>query len=715
MTRFSITSDLSALRRLLPDIQKLADAETERVGFLPAPAFREAAESGRLIAATTSENSGQVFAGYLLFSGIFPHAKVQQIAAATAFRRQGVASALMRSFAADLERLGYIAVRADVASDLSIAQGFYESHGFEHIRDKPGGVARKRTIRIFSKTLESDTLFSASSPAASSGIKAKSRFVNSVPMFAFDLNVFFDLVKERSQSENARRLFSEALGHTVRLAVADEFIAELRKTSIGPANDPILQMALQLPRLPKAEVDELGRLADQIHDAIFVSRQRKDAGTDRARSDAKHVAHATLSKAAAFVTRDGAILNARKELLSDFGIDIATIEEVLDLFPASTSSLQTVTPRGDGFREERISTQQFMAYCRENHISAAASDAVYSAAERAADSFSVGIYCDDRLVAAGAIIVPKGVDQPAKTLVHVRHEQPDADIFADYLVDTIIRTACRTTASAIELASLPGQSIVQRAALSRGFHRDQGSSVYTKIAVGKPLTSSNWEAEIRHIRRRTNLALPSDFGSLGFGMANVTLPAGEELPISVHLLESLLGPTIIVWPNREGVIVPIARHHANELLGTSDQPTFEFVPSKDAAFLSVRAYVNSPRTAGLMRPGLPVIFYESRRHRNGRGAAVAIARIASSVIVSKSQVDPKSDIRLVIDDASVFSATDDVLLTTFDNLMQFPIPVSFERLKSLDATGKSNLRSASPLSYKQVTAIISEGWVMNAR
>ena len=39
-----------------------------------------------------------------------------------------------------------------------------------------------------------------------------------VPMFVLDLNVYFDLVRNRDHSENARRLFGKALGHTVHLA-----------------------------------------------------------------------------------------------------------------------------------------------------------------------------------------------------------------------------------------------------------------------------------------------------------------------------------------------------------------------------------------------------------------------------------------------------------------------------------------------------------------
>ena len=93
-------------------------------------------------------------------------------------------------------------------------------------------------------------------------------------------------------------------------------------------------MALQLPRLPKPDDTKLDALAESIHETVFVKTSHKDADTIQAKSDAKHVAHAATARAAAFVTRDGAILAARQELFLSFGIDIATVNEVLDLLPA---------------------------------------------------------------------------------------------------------------------------------------------------------------------------------------------------------------------------------------------------------------------------------------------------------------------------------------------------------------------------------------------
>lgn len=708
--QFTIVSEPAELIAYLPAIQSLGDEEKETLGFLPARAYEEAVARRRLLAATTLIAGRQAFAAYLLFSGVFPHAKVQQIAATPVFRRHGAASALVRALTSELERKGYLSIKADIASDLSSAQAFYERHGFEFLREKPGGAARNRKIRVYSKTLESDTLFGAALSERRFGIEVIASNANSTPIFAFDLNVYFDLVRDRKHSSYAKKLFGEALGHTLRLAVADEFVSELRKTSKGLANDPLLQLALQLPRLPKPDEAALEPLAEKIHEIIFVSTGHREAGSGRARSDARHVAHAALAKATAFVTQDGAILNARMDLLKTFGIDVATIPEVVDLLPAEAKPASRIALRSEIFSSFEASLQELTKACQELKTPALISKKLSDNISSEQIFQGIILRVGDRTVGLGGLVIPRSIDPLAQMMVYVRHEASDAEVFADYLIETLVRGACERTASSIELVHSPGQSIVNRLAAARGFYRRNGASSYTKIAIGKPLTAANWDKASLHIRRRTNLVLPEHFSSLGLGTVEVTLPVSTKASIAVNQLEDLLGPTLILWPGRDGVIVPIARQYADELLGTSDQQTLGFVINKKAAFLSIRGYVNSPRAAKSMRPGMPIVFYESKRSQNGRGAAIAVGRIVNSVIVSKAQIATSSNNRIVIDDAAQFSATKDVLLTTFDNIMPFPQLVPLARLRELNAVGKANLISAQVLTCDQLTAVLTDAW-----
>jgi ribosomal protein S18 acetylase RimI-like enzyme/predicted nucleic acid-binding protein len=700
------------LLALLPEIQALADSEREALGFLPARAFQDAIRRERLLAAVVGDHGGQKLVGYLLHSGVFPNAKVQQIAVMPKYRGSGVATTLLKALVAELERNGFMSIRADIASDLSSALSFYTSNGLEAVRERDGGRARGRRIIVHARQLDTENLFTTANSVtlANKNLTARGRGTGEVPVFAFDLNVFFDLVRKRDQSEHARRLFGQALGHTIRLAVADEFVVELQRTSKTPLADPVLQMALQLPRLPNVDISRLNDLSERIYEVAFVRPHAKGWGTKQAKSDAKHLAHAAISRATAFVTRDGPILNARSEILSTFGIDIATVEEVLDLLPESFG-LGAATLHGGRFSLGTIDLSELCSHLQEMRVPTSVLEEFALSAPAAGFLQRHAIRSDKRVVGLGVVHIPKGVDSPARMLVHVRHENPDAELFADHLLSTLTRVASETAPILIELQHLPGQSIVNKLAITRGFHRDTGSGAFSKIAVGRPCSASTWSPVVRQLRRRTGLVLPDTMPTTTTGgQIEVKTANGAKLTISMSAIEDLLAPTLFIWPGRDGVIVPIARAYADELLGTAVQPNLSFIANRDASFLSLRGYVNSPRTAKLMRAGSPIIFYESGRTGNGRQAAVAVARIANSVVISKSLLDAKDDSRLVVGNVDQFSKSDDVLLTTFDNLMRFPRPVPYEILKQLNAAGRASLVSAVSLSSEEIDAVLTCGW-----
>jgi hypothetical protein len=205
--------------------------------------------------------------------------------------------------------------------------------------------------------------------------------------------------------------------------------------------------------------------------------------------------------------------------------------------------------------------------------------------------------------------------------------------------------------------------------------------------------------------------LPTKWPELQQSSKAVTISngSGENSTLLPERFEDLFGPTLLLWAQRGAVIVSIHRNYADELLGTSMQTRLPFIESRDASFLSRRAYVNTPRARGIMRPGLPILFYESGKI-GGRGAIIAAGRIVDSVLVPKARASGDAMRRVVVDDLSGFSAMDDVLMTTFDNVMILPNPVRFATLKEFGAVGGSNLISATAVSHENLVRIIDAGW-----
>ena len=62
----------------------------------------------------------------------------------------------------------------------------------------------------------------------------------------FDINVLLDLIKRRSRAADVRRIISASFANSIRLFVAPEFIAELRKAGNEKEDDPILEIAATL-------------------------------------------------------------------------------------------------------------------------------------------------------------------------------------------------------------------------------------------------------------------------------------------------------------------------------------------------------------------------------------------------------------------------------------------------------------------------------------
>jgi ribosomal protein S18 acetylase RimI-like enzyme len=117
-------TDPAALLQQISTIRALADGEKDALGFIPEAAYRDAIEKRRLLAMCTPTANGAEVVGFVLFSGVFPNARIQQIVVAEHHRRAGIASALINEVVSQLETFGYMTITAAVASDLLAAQGY---------------------------------------------------------------------------------------------------------------------------------------------------------------------------------------------------------------------------------------------------------------------------------------------------------------------------------------------------------------------------------------------------------------------------------------------------------------------------------------------------------------------------------------------------------------------------------------------------------------
>jgi hypothetical protein len=183
---------------------------------------------------------------------------------------------------------------------------------------------------------------------------------------------------------------------------------------------------------------------------------------------------------------------------------------------------------------------------------------------------------------------------------------------------------------------------------------------------------------------------------------------GKEFAIDLFDLETILSPTLFLLPGRGGVLAPIRTAYAADLLGTSAQASL--LPRPQAAILHERTYFSSARNGRLLRKGTPIVFYESGKS-NGRSAAVAVARVTSTVIVPKRKVAPTLIESGVLDedDLKELNSGEQIAATSIDNIMKLRKPVSLKRLRELGCVDGANLITSRSITSNQLHEILSEG------
>lgn len=345
------------------------------------------------------------------------------------------------------------------------------------------------------------------------------------------------------------------------MAVAPEFIIELERTSKDLGNDTPLKLARQLPKLPAFPKEDVGPLAVAIHKAVFVDTNHAQAETRQALSDARHLAEAALIRASGYITSDNALLNARDDLLKLIGVDIAGLDEFVELLPAEEPNREHGQLKGTKCETKTATSGAAKAYLASQNVSEGVVAQYLPSAAAFQRASTHGIFEEGELVAIGIYRAPASVDAPVRMLVHVRPDHVSSETFAEHLLDEAIRDSCHSGPVTIELRAIPGQSIVNRVAKLRGFLSAANSDILIKVALGRPLTPATWTAIARQTRRRTGLALPEAVPAASAVQSGLSVRGADGSDITVQLaaLEAALAPTLIVWPGRDGVIVPIAK------------------------------------------------------------------------------------------------------------------------------------------------------------
>lgn len=704
----------------LDEVIAASNSERNSFGFLPKAAYREFADREQLIIAL-DENT-KSFVGYTIFAGALPAAKVRQTYVHPDWRGKGVGKKLISELVKQCEQRTYLSIRATVAADLTGSNGFYESLGFFEVARKSGGKSKNRSLVVRVRELETPSLlnFVRHSNAGQPEIYLDIPIAGPAPLYLFDLNVIFDVIRRRHNNE-ALSVFAASFENSVRLAISEEFVAELERTSEQHPNDPLLQLARGLPVVKKPSVYPSG-LIDKLAELIFPDRYKKSSLSSQDRADLYHLATAIIENTAGFITSEKAILRQSAEMRSRFGIDVVSP----NVFASADSELSPITPSSiDVSFDRRTLTSRHMTV--EDEIAARAlmnTHDIAPAIVKAALSQGTSRTPRSRVVVRdGSELIAFATWQissnsgAARVYLFGNYADDSIELAIDHLIDFACRSVSEKAPAIITLSLGDRDVAIKERVIKAGFSRQESSQrlaqKFQKVCLGRAVTAADWPEIAKTLNDKFGLLLPSTVPTFGELEAKVSLSTakGGRAQIKLKALEDFLAPTVFALPDRPAVIVPIWPSFVEALFRGSGQP--DFLAGQRAQIVTDKCYLL--KRSGISRipdNGL-IAFYESRGRSkaSGRSAAIAIARIQRRYLASEEAALKLTQLRgvLSVTEIKKMAVGKELCVVEFDNLMLFKVPIGLAELKKIGCADDANLVTARTLSNSAITKLIELG------
>lgn len=713
----AIKANPSDVAPFVEAVRKHADRERDALGFLPSAVYDDAAARGNLLVALIPTSSSTEYAGHLLFGGTFPHARVFQVFVCQQFRNRGVARELIEYLVNLLEGYGYLSVAATVADDL-VANGFWDKLGFLVARQKPGGVSRKRLLNVRIKQLNSPTLFQPEIASPVSDLGLVERLGTHTPVYAIDVNVFWDVVKRRPRSEYAADVIGAAFNRLIQIVVAQEFINELQRTTRPDLSDPALEFALQFPTLPQPDASVLQQLQNELGSLIFPGRSKSRTLTPQDQSDLVHLATAIHHGATGFVTSDDALFGVRDFIYKKHGISVLHVREFAALVksahvsvPPLAAQLSSDTLRvWDSISADSDAIKKYLDDCA---APIAFRDDFVAKALVTPTRKRMIVTSESDIVCLASWDAGAGLQSHANVNLIANEDNPASEAAIDCILGIICTQASCTRPVLMQLCLPQGHVIARKIATAHGFRANESSTEgdLQKICVGKPIHVENWAKMQAILHHYGGLDFPDTLPAFTAYDQEVRFRTKQGISRNVKLsdLEKLLSPTLIILPNRSGNIVPIRRIFADQLLGASRQ--LSLLPKREASLFSERIYFSASRNAILFKPGMPLLFYESGR-AGGSASVTACARVVHTTVLKKIDISAHLLRHGVLesDDLEELTGNDSMCVTTFDNIMHLENPVPLDRLRELGCVDASNLVCPRQISDQQIVSVLREGF-----
>lgn len=707
----SIITDPKEVKNYVGEIRRLADANKDALGFLPASVYRESATKGDLWVAV---DRARKVRGYLLFGGRFPRLRVFQIFVRPEFRGSGTARTLLKKLRDYGERFNYLTITARVARELE-ANRFWEACGF-FVTDQISGDAKRRPLNKYTLELDAPSLFRGESLRTIDSTQI--RFPGPIlftPSYVIDLNVFFDVLRNRDKESS--RVVSLGLTNDVNLFVTSEFVKELERHTADHQRDPVLEFARRMPTLPDLDPETANPLIESLRTLLWTGVPKTGRRAINDASDLSHLASCIHHKVYGFITRDEAILQHAADLRRMHDINIASPAYFIDLFdddaarrePTLASIDRQDVEIADLDERNRKEAEEFL------HGLGVDPDQVRSCLEpgptqhpRLRRIVRVG----SRLVGVGSWKHP-GPGRVTDLYLYVDEKQSNSERAIDRLfLESSMHGGVDERLLRLDLHAPRRQEKTRGVAVNIGFRfpkpEGDSSGALAKVSFRGVVGASNWSSFRRDLKAMTDCELQEDAPSWSAtGIAMNTGQQGRPVTISPFDLETLASPCALILPDRTAVAIPIQDKYTELISSPGRQRSL--LPDKEAAFRLERAYFLAAGRHRLLPKGTIVVFYVSRP----RSEAVALARVTFSDTLTKAQAVTKLRRQGVLSEKDIDRKADwhgKIAAFTFDNLLKFQTNVSYQDLKRDGCVNKTNFVTAQQLTHQALVQIVNRAF-----
>ncbi|MDQ3060138.1 MAG: GNAT family N-acetyltransferase [Pseudomonadota bacterium] len=707
---------------LIDQVIACADSHKSSFGFLPHQSYHEAAARGRL---WIYINHQSTILGYLFFGGRDQNITITQLYVNPKFRSTGIGTFLLNKLKQHAKNSGHQTISARVAADLP-ANAFWEKADFLIIRQLKGGQAKDRVINSRAYDVPSNSLWNTNSSQPHSELFLATGPQLLSPNYVLDLNVFFDVTKDRLDAEAARQLMGSALSNRLRICVTPEFCNELQRHTHSKNEDPILNLAKSLPTLPFISPEILHDKIQELGKIIFPETNRSKSRRANDASDLIHLASCIHHNTSGFVTREKAILRCAELLKNKYRLDVVSPADIhlnFDHHPKEDFPLSSwISGKDFQLSELKESQRQNIEEFLTINIGLDKNEMqwILDAGTDKSPRRRITANTDTGLIGFASWSLNTIGRHTIACNIFVEKQNAIAQHFVDHALQRICDDLHHGSPTAINLITLQDQQIVVDTALERNFvailnATSERFCEFKRTAYKGVVLPENWLNFRQKLLSHSETELPERFPTfpeachtgLAFSLKGKTSPKPKKL----LAFETFFAPLLLITPGRPSVIVPIRESYAENLLKIT-KAQISLLPSKEAQLRIERAYFGKSGLGKMLNPLGIAVFYVSG---NGGGPkeAVGLARITYSGKISGVSAQSEYSRLGVLEDRTLNEISDKngkVGIFTFDSFVKFDRPISFNTLKKLDCISGANLITTQRIKFDQLTRIVKAGF-----